>query len=296
MNGPLLIDGKQVAREVKEELRARVAAFKKAGVNPKLAVIIIGSHPASLIYVANKEKSCKDVGIEAEVIRLSAQVSQAQVVDIIKRLNEDATVHGIILQLPVPAHLEAAALIELIHPDKDVDGLTPTNLGRLLAGAPVFVPATPAGIVELLRRYSITTTGRRTVIIGRGQLVGKPLANLLLLKGEPGDATVIVGHSRSKDLLSICKLAEILIVAIGKPNFVTGDMITEGVVVVDAGINRTAEGIVGDVHFESVGPKSQAITPVPGGVGPMTVAMLLSNVVRAAGLNSNIKPYRAEDR
>jgi methylenetetrahydrofolate dehydrogenase (NADP+)/methenyltetrahydrofolate cyclohydrolase len=289
LNQLFLLDGKKVAREIRGEIKIRVATLRDKGITPKLSILLIGSHPPSLIYVANKEKSCREVGIEVEVIRLPEQVSRTQVIDIINRLNNDPAVHGIILQLPVPQPLDASELTELIKPEKDVDGLTSINLGRLVAGNPLYIPATPAGITELLRRYSITTTGRRTVIIGRGQLVGKPLANLLLMKGEPGDATVIVGHSRTSDLTSICRLAEILIVAIGRPNFVTGEMVTEGVVVVDAGINRTQAGIVGDVHFESVAPKSKAITPVPGGVGPMTVAMLLVNTVRAAEINSSIK-------
>ncbi|MGB9741673.1 MAG: bifunctional 5,10-methylenetetrahydrofolate dehydrogenase/5,10-methenyltetrahydrofolate cyclohydrolase [candidate division WOR-3 bacterium] len=289
MNQPLILDGKKVARVIKAEIRTRVAALRKNGVTPKLGIILIGDHPPSLIYVANKEKSCREVGIEAEVFRLPEQTTRAQAVDVINRLNDNPAVHGIIIQLPVPPQLDAAELTELIQPQKDVDGLTSTNLGRLVMGNPLFIPATPAGIKELLHRYAITITGRRTVIVGRGLLVGKPLANLLLLKGEPGDATVIVGHSRTIDLASICKFAEILVVAIGSPNFVTGEMVTDGVVVVDAGINRTPAGIIGDVHFESVAPKSAAITPVPGGVGPMTVAMLLVNTVRAAELNSHIR-------
>uniref|UniRef100_A0A7V3UZH9 Bifunctional protein FolD n=1 Tax=candidate division WOR-3 bacterium TaxID=2052148 RepID=A0A7V3UZH9_UNCW3 len=290
MDQALILDGKKIAQEIKSDLKIRVTALKKLGIRPRLSIILIGSHPPSLIYVANKEKSCKEVGIEVEVIRLREEATHLQVVNIIKGLNENPAVHGIILQLPVPRHLDAAALIDLINPQKDVDGLTPSNLGRLIAGNPLFIPATPAGILELLHRYSINTTGKRTVIIGRGQLVGKPLANLLLLKGEPGDATVIIAHSKTSDLTSICKLAEILIVAIGKPNFITGDMLNEGVVVIDAGINRTPQGIKGDVHYESAVSKSKAITPVPGGVGPMTVAMLLVNTVRSAEMNySDIK-------
>jgi methylenetetrahydrofolate dehydrogenase (NADP+)/methenyltetrahydrofolate cyclohydrolase len=217
---------------------------------------------------------------------LPATAQADEVSDIIVRLNNDRRCHGIILQLPLPRHLPGEALIEMIDPEKDVDGLTPTNLGRLMAGRPGFVPATPAGIVELLVRYSIPIAGRRVVIVGRGELVGKPLANLLLLRGERGDATVTVCHTQTKDLSRFCLDAEILIVAAGRPGLITGAMVSSGVVVIDAGINRTENGIVGDVDFESVAAKARAISPVPGGVGPMTVAMLLANTVQAAKRNS----------
>lgn len=284
----LILNGKLIADQIKNELSTRVTSLKARGITPKLSIIMVGSYAPSLIYVANKEKACRQIGIESEVIHLPDQTEQRQVADLLSRLNSDPAVHGIILQLPVPRHISSDFLLEMIAPNKDVDGLTPTNLGRLLAGNPGFIPATPAGIVELLRRYSIETTGKRTVIIGRGLLVGKPLANLLLLRGQQGDATVIVAHSQTKDLASICRMAEILIVAVGKPGIITGEMVSEGVVVVDAGINRTPQGIIGDVEFETVIRKSSAITPVPGGVGPMTVAMLLSNTVLAAEMNSGL--------
>ncbi len=289
---PLILDGKLIAKQIKNELKVRVAELKGHGINPKLSIVMIGSYPPSLIYVSNKVNACKQLGIEPEVIQFPEETQEQEVIDTINRLNENPAVHGIILQLPLPQHIDTEVMLGLIAPNKDVDGLTPINLGRLLAGNPVFVPATPAGIVELLRRYSIKTSGKRTVIIGRGLLVGRPLANLLLRKGEYGDATIVVTHSQTKDLISICKIAEILVVAVGKPNFVTGEMINEGAVIIDAGINRTNEGIVGDVNFETAVRKSSAITPVPGGVGPMTVAMLLSNTVLAAELNSGLKTER----
>lgn len=282
MNKPLILDGKKTAQTIQEELNRDVAELKGKGINPKLVIILVGKNPASLIYVNSKEKACRKIGIEVETVRLPESASVDEVADAIVKSNGDKAVHGIVLQLPLPSHLNEFSFIELIEPEKDVDGLTPVNLGRLVAGKSKFVPATPAGIVELLVRNSIPISGRRVVIVGRGELVGKPLANLLLLRGERGDATVTVCHSKTPDLAMFCREAEILIVATGKPGLVTGDMVTEGVVVVDAGINRTENGIVGDVEFDSVAVKAGAITPVPGGVGPMTVAMLLFNVVKAA--------------
>ncbi len=281
MNKVLILDGKKTAQTIRTELKDEVRKLQSKGINPKLAIILIGNHPPSLIYVANKQKSCRKIGISVETFHLPEQTDQQSVVEVINRLNADRNVHGIILQLPLPGHLNKDALLELIAPDKDVDGLTPTNLGRLLIGRPLFIPATPAGIIELLSRYLIPISGRRVVIVGRGELVGKPLASLLLLQGTRGDATITVCHSKTKDLSSICNTAEILIVAVGKPGLITGDMVKENAVVVDAGINRTDKGICGDVDFETVGEKAAAITPVPGGVGPMTVAMLLMNTILA---------------
>ncbi len=282
MNRPVILDGRRVAKVIREELSQKVVELRKRGIYPKLEIILVGNYPPSLIYVSSKEKACREIGVAVETVRLNADVGEEEVVEAIVGGNEDKTVHGIILQLPLPAHLNQSRLLELISPDKDVDGLTPVNLGRLMAGKPKFVPATPSGIVELLVRYSVPIAGRRVVIVGRGELVGKPLANLLLLRGERGDATVTVCHSKTTDLTEVVKGAEILIVAAGKPGLITGEMVREGAVVVDAGINRTEKGIVGDVDFESVSVKTQAITPVPGGVGPMTVAMLLFNLIMAA--------------
>ncbi|MGQ9708619.1 MAG: bifunctional 5,10-methylenetetrahydrofolate dehydrogenase/5,10-methenyltetrahydrofolate cyclohydrolase [bacterium] len=289
MANPLILNGKSVAKKVRAELSEQIAELKSAGVNPRLGIILVGNHPPSLIYVANKERACAEIGIEVETIRLPDTTSRDEIENVINRLNLDQRFHGMILQLPLPEHLNSDALIEMISPDKDVDGLTPTSLGRLVTGRPGFIPATPAGIVELLVRYSIPISGRRIVIVGRGELVGKPLANLLLLRGERGDATVTVCHTRTHDLARFCQGAEILIVAAGRPGLITGKMVSEGVVVIDAGINRTENGIVGDVDFDSVAERAQAITPVPGGVGPMTVAMLLANTVMAARKSSGLR-------
>ncbi len=282
MQETLILDGKKVARAIRNELSKKVADLKSKGVFPKLTIVLVGNDPPSLIYVANKEKACQQIGVEVEKFHLAADVSREMVKEAICRCNDDKGVHGIILQLPLPGHLDADELIETINPEKDVDGLTAANLGRLLQGRPRYIPATPAGIIELLGRYSITTAGRHVVIVGRGELVGKPLANLLLFKGERGDATVTVCHSKTPNLAAICRSAEILIVAAGKPGLINDSMVNMETVVVDAGINRTENGIVGDVDFNRVAPKVRAITPVPGGVGPMTVAMLLSNTVQAA--------------
>lgn len=284
---PLILDGKKVSRLIREELKDRVVTLRKNGIVPKLAIVLVGEYEPSLIYVTNKERACRSTGIEVETFRLGANVEESRVVEIINRCNEDRNIHGIILQLPLPGHLDKDKLLEVIKPEKDVDGLTPVNLGKLAAGKPRFIPATPSGIVELLLRYSISPKGRRVVIVGRGELVGKPLANLLLMKGERGDATVTVCHSQTLDLKSICRAGEILIVAAGKPGLIKGDMVSQGAVVVDAGIHRTEQGIVGDVDFESVAKVAGAITPVPGGVGPMTVAMLLYNTVEAADGSGN---------
>lgn len=271
-----------MAKAIRGELAEEVRNLKSSGINPRLGIILVGNHPPSLLYVTSKEKACAELGIDVKTFHLPESVSQEQVAEIIYRINEDTTFHGQILQLPLPAHLQSDALIAMINPLKDVDGLTPTNLGRLIVGRPLYVPATPLGIVELLMRYSIPVSGRRVVIVGRGELVGKPLLNLLLLRGERGDATVTVVHSKTQELAHFTKDAEILIVAAGSPGLIKSDMVNEDVVIVDAGINRTETGILGDVDFNNVAPRVRAITPVPGGVGPMTVAMLLNNTVLAA--------------
>lgn len=287
--GILILDGKRISQIVRSELKERVMRLKSKGLVPKLAIILVGEDEPSIIYVANKEKACRAIGIEVNIFRLSAHTDESMIIDIINQCNEDKNIHGIIMQLPLPENLDKDKLLSYIDPEKDVDGLTPVNLGRLLLGKPKFVPATPAGIIELLARYSISFRGRRVVIVGRGELVGKPLANLLLRKGERGDATVTVCHRLTSNLASVCREAEILIAAAGKPRLINGNMITPGTVVVDVGINRTKDGIVGDVDFESVMRVAGAVTPVPGGVGPMTVAMLLANTIRAAerGINGN---------
>ncbi|MEO0080284.1 MAG: bifunctional 5,10-methylenetetrahydrofolate dehydrogenase/5,10-methenyltetrahydrofolate cyclohydrolase [candidate division WOR-3 bacterium] len=277
-----MLDGKAVAAAIRKELAQRVARLKALGVTPKLGVLLAGSFVPSQIYVRNKERACAAVGIEVETARFPDSVSIGEITDTVRRWNEDANVHGMIVQLPLPGRIERDAILELVDPRKDADGLTPANLGRLVSGHPRVLPATPAGIIELLVRFQIPIAGQRVVVIGRSELVGKPLANILLMRGAKGDATVTVCHTKTKDLPDICRQAQILIVAAGRAGLVTGEMVTPGVVVVDAGINRTEQGIVGDVDFDSVAQKARAITPVPGGVGPMTVAMLLVNTVMLA--------------
>jgi len=279
---PRLLDGRSVAAAIRTELSQRVGRLKAAGTFPKLGVVLAGSYAPSHLYVRNKERACRELGIEVTTARFPDSVTFPELADTIQRWNADPGLHGMIIQLPLPDGIDESALLELIDPLKDADGLTPTNLGLLVAGRPRVLPATPAGIIELLVRHHITISGQRVVVVGRSELVGKPLANMLLLRGPRGDATVTVCHTRTKDLTGICQQAQILIVAAGKAGVITGAMVSPGTVVVDAGINRTEQGITGDVDFDSVAPKTQAITPVPGGVGPMTVAMLLANTVRLA--------------
>jgi methylenetetrahydrofolate dehydrogenase (NADP+)/methenyltetrahydrofolate cyclohydrolase len=279
---PILLDGKACAKAIRAELARRVAGLQSRGVKPGLRILQVGSDPASSIYVASKERASAKIGIDARIERLPEGAGPAAVASVIRAWNCDASVHGFIVQLPLPEGIDPYAAISLINPDKDVDGLSPASLGTLAAGRPGFTPATPSGIVELLLRNGIGISGKRVVIVGRGELVGRPLASMLLLKGERGDATVTICHSRTRDLSAICRAAEILVVAAGRARLVTGDMVSEGAVVVDAGSNTIDGRLVGDVDFETVAPKTSAITPVPGGVGPMTVAMLLANTVRAA--------------
>jgi methylenetetrahydrofolate dehydrogenase (NADP+)/methenyltetrahydrofolate cyclohydrolase len=278
----LILDGKAAARAVRAELARRVAELEARGVKPGLRILLAGSDPASSVYVASKVKASAGIGVSARVERLPENAGFDEVAGVIESWNRDPAVHGFIIQLPLPRGIDAHAVLELVSPDKDVDGLSPASLGALASGRPGFMPATPSGVIELLLRNGITIPGKRIVIVGRGELVGKPLASMLLLRGERGDATVTVCHSRTQDLGAVCRTAEILVVAVGRPRLVTGEMVTEGVVVVDAGTNSIDGKLVGDVDFETVAAKASAITPVPGGVGPMTVAMLLANTVKAA--------------
>jgi methylenetetrahydrofolate dehydrogenase (NADP+)/methenyltetrahydrofolate cyclohydrolase len=282
MNSASVIDGRLVARQVRRELRARVASLKAAGIVPQLGILLVGDFAPSEIYVRSKERAGARVGIEVQTVRLSTKTTFEELSGRIRTWNNDRGIHGIVVQMPLPGQLDESAALELVSPDKDVDGLTPTNLGRLVAGEPAFLPATPAGIVELLARGGFETAGHHVVIVGRSRLVGKPLANLLLLKGNRGDATVTVCHSRTPNLAEVCLGADILVVAAGHAGLVTSDMVRQGAVVVDVGTNRTEDGLVGDVDFATVSTRASAITPVPGGVGPMTVAMLLANTVKAA--------------
>jgi methylenetetrahydrofolate dehydrogenase (NADP+)/methenyltetrahydrofolate cyclohydrolase len=288
MAKPLLLDGRAAAKVVRAELVERVAALEARGVKPGLRVLQVGSDPASSIYVASKVKASAKIGIDARVERLPDSAGFVDIARVIGSWNLDSSVHGFIVQLPLPCGIDACAVFPLVNPDKDVDGLSPASLGALASGQPRFMPATPTGIIELLIRNGITIPGKRVVIVGRGDLVGRPLASMLLLRGERGDATVTVCHSRTQDLGSVCRTAQILVVATGRAGLVTGEMVNEGVVVVDAGTNSVDGKLVGDVCFESVAAKASAITPVPGGVGPMTVAMLLANTVRAAEVASEV--------
>ncbi|MBM3957319.1 MAG: bifunctional 5,10-methylenetetrahydrofolate dehydrogenase/5,10-methenyltetrahydrofolate cyclohydrolase [Gemmatimonadetes bacterium] len=279
---PLILDGRAAARAIRAELAREVDRLRAGGCSPKLAILLAGDYAPSQIYVRSKERACREAGILVETAPLPANSGLGLLQAKVEAWNRDDSVHGIIVQLPLPDGLDSTALVDAVSPTKDVDGLTTTSSGLLMKGTPGFVPATPAGIVELLVRNRIALSGRRVVVVGRSELVGKPLANLLLLRGERGDATVTVCHTKTANLGAVCRSAEILVAAAGRAGLVTGEMVAEGAVVVDAGINRTEEGIVGDVDFPTVVRRVSAITPVPGGVGPMTVAMLLANTVRAA--------------
>lgn len=276
---PRILDGKAVAGWVKAGVAREVEAFRtKHGHPPGLAVILVGDNPASQTYVRNKETACREVGIDSEVYRLEASAPEEAVCRLLRQLNEKTDIHGILVQLPLPPHLDARMLIEAIRPEKDVDGFHPLNIGRLVTGEACMIPCTPRGIVTLLERSGVSIAGKHAVVVGRSNIVGKPVALLLLER----HATVTVCHSRTPDLAAVTSRGDILVVAVGRPQMITGNMIKEGAVVVDVGINRLDGRLVGDVDFESVWPKAGYITPVPGGVGPMTVAMLLANTVEAA--------------
>ena len=273
-----IIDGKLLSTEVREGLKAEVELLKEKGIIPNLAVILVGEDKASQIYVKNKSKACQDVGIKYEEFILPTSTTMEELLSLIDELNERKDVHGILLQSPVPKHLNIDKAFERISPDKDVDGFNPINVGRLCLKQDGFVSCTPAGIMKMFEKYKIELAGKNAVVLGRSNIVGKPMSLCLLNK----DATVTICHSKTKNLSEITKQADILVVALGKTKFVTKDMVKEGAVVIDVGINRTNEGLFGDVDFEDVKEKASYITPVPGGVGPMTVAILMSNVVKSA--------------
>ena len=274
-----IIDGKQTAAEVRAQLRVRAAAFEeKYGRKVGLAVVLIGEDPASQVYVRNKIKGCEDAGICSFAHYLPADVTQAQAEELVRALASDEAVHGILVQLPLPKHLDAERILACIPAAKDVDGFSAENIGRLALNEEGTVACTPLGVMELLRRYHVETRGKRAVIIGRSNIVGRPMALLLL----NADATVTVCHSRTVNLAEECARADILVAAIGKPNFITADMVKEGAVVIDVGINRVDGKLIGDVDFAAVSQKASLITPVPGGVGPMTIAMLLQNAISCA--------------
>jgi methylenetetrahydrofolate dehydrogenase (NADP+) / methenyltetrahydrofolate cyclohydrolase len=274
-----LIDGKAIAQDVRAGVRDEVAAWCKAGGSrPGLATVLVGDDPASAVYVGGKQKACAEVGIEGFSHHLPANTSQAEVQELLAQLGADDRVSGILLQLPTPDHIDGSYLTTLIDPDKDVDGLTPVSAGRLAKGLPGLRPCTPAGVIELLRRYQVALLGAEAVVVGRSDLVGKPVAALLLAE----HATVTICHSRTRELAEVCRRADVLIAAVGRPEMVRGDWIKPGATVIDVGINRGEHGLVGDVHFESAAEVAGLITPVPGGVGPMTIAMLLRNTLEAA--------------
>lgn len=277
-----IIDGKAISAEIRFELAKKAEELKKArGIIPGLAVIMVGDDPSSAVYVRNKEKACVELGFHSELYRLPADSSEKEIAGLIDRLNEDNKIHGILLQLPLPKGIDSKGLTDRITPKKDVDAFNPYNVGRISAGDYGFLPCTPAGVMELLKRSGVEIAGKRCVIIGRSNIVGKPMAMLML----NADATVTVCHSKTRDLASVCREADILISAVGKAGFVTSDMVKEGAVVIDIGMNRNADGkLCGDVDFEAVAPKTSYITPVPGGVGPMTITMLMRNTLYAAEL------------
>ncbi len=286
----MLLDGKSTSLAIQSELAEAVAQRVAEGKKrPHLAAILVGNHPASRAYVGHKVKACDRIGFESTLVELSESVTEAALLDSVRQLNEDDSVDGFIVQLPLPGHIDEQRIIEAIAPEKDVDGFHPVNVGRMTLGLPCFLPATPAGILELLKRSGIGTTGKHVVVVGRSAIVGTPISVLLSRSGEPGNATVTLCHSRTVDLASITRQADILIAAIGKAHFIGEEHVKDGAVVVDVGINhipdatkKSGRRMVGDVDFEAVAPKCSAITPVPGGVGPMTIAALLQNTMRAA--------------
>ncbi len=285
-----IIDGKQIAAEMRTELEPAIKDLRKVGITPGLAVVLVGDDPASQVYVRMKGKACDTAGIHSETIILPSATPEAELLDVVDRLNGDPAIHGILVQLPLPDHVNETGVLYRIRPDKDVDGFHPENVGKVSIGDPTgFRPATPYGVQQMLVRSRVQVSGAHVVIVGRSNIVGRPLASLLLQRGTGGDATVTVCHSRTKDLPRITKQADILVVAMGKPEFVTADMIRPGAVVVDVGVNRvddptTDKGyrLVGDVEYAGAKDVASAITPVPGGVGPMTITMLLYNTVQAA--------------
>lgn len=274
-----LIDGKLISTQIKDELREQTTLLKQQGIVPGLAVILVGDDPASQTYVNSKTKTCESLGYYSEQYRLPAETSEEELLALLDKLNADAKIHGILVQLPLPKHLDKQKVIDHILPEKDVDAFHPINVGKIMTGNFDFLPCTPAGVMELLDRSDIDVSGKHCVVIGRSDIVGKPQAMLLLHK----NATVTICHSRTKDLKSITKQADVLVAAVGRAGFVTADMVRDGAVVIDVGINRNADGkLCGDVDFESVEKIASAITPVPGGVGPMTIAMLMQNTMTAA--------------
>ncbi|UTW65977.1 bifunctional 5,10-methylene-tetrahydrofolate dehydrogenase/5,10-methylene-tetrahydrofolate cyclohydrolase [bacterium SCSIO 12643] len=287
-----LLDGKKTSNEIKEELAIEVAKIKaEGGKVPHLAAILVGDNGASITYVNAKVKACEKVGFGSSLIKMPVETTQEELLAKIEELNNDDVIDGFIVQLPLPDHIDEETVLNAVSPIKDVDGFHPANFGKVALGLPSFIPATPNGILELLKRYNVETSGKHCVVVGRSHIVGLPMSILMGQNNYPGNCTVTLTHSRTKNLAEITKTADILIVALGKPEFVTGDMVKEGVTVIDVGITRVKDEtkksgfrLLGDVHFDSVAPKSEFITPVPGGVGPMTIASLMQNTLKAIDL------------
>jgi methylenetetrahydrofolate dehydrogenase (NADP+)/methenyltetrahydrofolate cyclohydrolase len=284
-----IIDGKQIAEQMRVELKEQVEKLKELGIVPGLGVILVGDDPASQSYVTGKERACEDIGIYSDDNRLPASISQKELMALIEKMNNDSKIHGILVQLPLPKGIDESQVLLAIDPAKDVDGFHPVNVGKMMIGEKAFLPCTPHGVVQLLIRSDVTIEGADVVIVGRSNLVGKPLANMLIQKKPNANATVTVCHTRTKNLASHTRRADILIAAAGRPKTITADMVKEGAVVIDVGINRIEDAtrkrgyrLVGDVDFEAVREKASLITPVPGGVGPMTITMLLYNTVESA--------------
>jgi methylenetetrahydrofolate dehydrogenase (NADP+) / methenyltetrahydrofolate cyclohydrolase len=286
----VLIKGSEIAKQIKEELKVEIANIKENNnIIPGLATILVGDNEASKVYVGAKEKACKELGIFSRRIDMPENTTEAALLSLIEELNQDPAIHGILVQLPLPKHIHETNVLYAIDPKKDVDAFHPVNVGKLMLGVPDFLPCTPHGIQELLVRSGIETDGAEVVVLGRSNIVGKPIANMLIQKNRKGaNATVTICHTGTKDIPSHTKRADILIVAAGRPKTVTADMVKEGVVVIDVGVNRLSTGLVGDVDFETVKEKAKAITPVPGGVGPMTIVMLMKNTVQSAKMHAGI--------
>ena len=285
-----ILDGKQLAADMRADIATQVAKLKTdTGITPGLGVLLIGVDPASTSYVTAKEKACEEAGMYSQDVRLPATATQDEALALVRRMNEDPRIHGILVQLPLPKHIDESAVINAIAPEKDVDGFTPVNVGRMMIGASCYLPCTPNGIIQMLLRAGVQTSGKHAVVVGRSNIVGKPVAHLLMRKAEGGNATVTVCHTGTRDLARFTRQADILVVAAGRPNTVTGDMIKPGAVVIDVGVNRIADAtkksgfrLAGDVDFDSAKEVASLITPVPGGVGPMTITMLLYNTLEAA--------------
>lgn len=283
----ILIDGKAVAARMTAEIASDAAAFQHAtGIVPQLVAVLVGDDPASAVYVRNKQRACEKAGLKSTLHRLPAETTEVDLLHTVEQLNADSTVHGILVQLPLPNHIREQVILDAVVPSKDVDCFHPHNVGLLVQGRPRFLPCTPAGCQRLLSEYKIETAGAHAVVLGRSEIVGKPMALLLVQRGAVADATVTICHSRTRNLASVVRQADIVIAAIGKARFVTADMVKPGAVVIDVGINREGDKLVGDVDFEPVSQIAGAITPVPGGVGPMTIATLLRNTLTAAQLSA----------